>query len=435
MATFLDTASADFEQNFALLLERSRQNFRDVDQTVAKILAAVEARGDAALVDFTSKFDGFQITTEMLRIPESEIEEASELVPEAIRSSLATAARRITVYHQKQIPEDQEWRDGSGATLGWRWTSLASAGLYVPGGSAAYPSSVLMNGIPAKVAGVERLVMVVPTPKGVVNPTVMAAAKIVGIDEVYRIGGAQAIAALAFGTDSISPVDKIVGPGNAFVAAAKRQVFGHVGIDLIAGPSEILVIADLENNPEWIALDLLSQAEHDKGAQAILITDSSDFGWAVSQAIDHILPSLSRGQVARSSWEDFGAIIVVQNLKVATELSNRIAPEHLQLCVANPDELARRCRNAGAIFMGHWTPEAIGDYIAGSNHVLPTAGSARFSSGLSVLDFLKRTAVVRVAQESMQALGPVAMRLANAEGLEAHELSVGARLQELRRRN
>ncbi|MCY4151586.1 MAG: histidinol dehydrogenase [Aestuariivita sp.] len=435
MATFLDAESADFEENFTLLMRRSRRNFHDVDDTVAKIIAAVETRGDAALIDLTRQFDEFEITAETIRVSESEIEEAAATVSDSTRNSLATAAQRIKDYHQKQVPEDQKWYDDSGAMLGWRWTPLASAGLYVPGGSAAYPSSVLMNSIPAKVAGVERLVMVVPTPKGVINPTVMAAAKIVGIDEVYRVGGAQAIAALAFGTDIIRPIDKIVGPGNAFVAAAKRQVFGRVGIDLIAGPSEILVIADHENNPEWIALDLLSQAEHDESAQAILITDSKEFGQAVSRAIDRNLPTLSRGKMARTSWEDFGAIIFVQNLEAATELSNRIAPEHLQLCVANPEELATRCRNAGAIFLDRWTPEAIGDYIAGSNHVLPTAGSARFSSGLSVLDFLKRTSVVRVSQESIQALGPIAMRLANAEGLEAHELSVGARVQELRRRN
>ncbi|MDA0722281.1 MAG: histidinol dehydrogenase, partial [Proteobacteria bacterium] len=325
------------------------------------------------------------------------------------------------------------WTDETGATLGWRWTPVSAAGLYVPGGLASYPSSVLMNAIPAKVAGVQRLAIVVPTPDGVTNPLVLMAAQIAGVDEIYRIGGAQAIAALAYGTQTIPPVDKITGPGNAFVAAAKRRVFGKVGIDMIAGPSEILVIADRDNDPDWIALDLLSQAEHDESAQSLLITDDADFGRAVAAAVDARLQTLERRAIAGASWRDFGAIITVADMNEAVALSDRIAPEHLELCTADADALAGRITHAGAIFIGSWTPEAIGDYIGGPNHVLPTARSARFSSGLSVMDFIKRTTLSRMTPDALAAIGPAAERLAKSESLQAHGLSVRARLDRLNR--
>jgi histidinol dehydrogenase len=329
------------------------------------------------------------------------------------------------------MPSDDSWTDDSGATLGWRWTPVSAAGLYVPGGLASYPSSVLMNAIPAKVAGVARLAIVVPTPDGVANPLVLLAARLAGVDEVYRIGGAQAVAALAYGTETIQPVDKITGPGNAFVAAAKRRVFGKVGIDMIAGPSEILVIADKDNNPDWIALDLLSQAEHDESAQSILITDDAGFGRAVAEAVDKRLETLERRAIAGASWRDFGAVITVPDLSTAAELSNRVAPEHLELCVADPDGLAEEITHAGAIFLGQYTPEAIGDYVGGPNHVLPTARSARFSSGLSVMDFIKRTTLSKMTLESLRAIGPSAETLAISESLEAHGLSARARLDAL----
>ncbi|VAV87539.1 Histidinol dehydrogenase, partial [hydrothermal vent metagenome] len=331
----------------------------------------------------------------------------------------------------RQMPADESWIDDHGAMLGWRWTPVSAAGLYVPGGIASYPSSVLMNAIPARVAGVQRLAITVPTPDGQANPLVLLAARLAGVDEVYRIGGAQAIAALAYGTETIAPVDKITGPGNAFVAAAKRRVFGKVGIDMIAGPSEILVIADAQANPNWIALDMLSQAEHDESAQAILITDDTALAKAVSDAIDGHLKVLERREIAGKSWRDFGAIITVPDLNRAAELSNRVAPEHLELCVSDADALAEKITHAGAIFLGHWTPEAIGDYVGGPNHVLPTARSARFSSGLSVMDFLKRTTLARMTPEALKAIGPAAQTLANSESLEAHGLSVRARLDQL----
>jgi histidinol dehydrogenase len=349
------------------------------------------------------------------------------------KAALELAATRIRAYHARQLPEDAQWVDEAGATLGWRWTPVSAAGLYVPGGLASYPSSVLMNAIPAKVAGVPRLAMVVPAPDGVLNPLVLLAAYVSGVDEVYRIGGAQAVAALAYGTETIAPVDKITGPGNAFVAAAKRRVFGKVGIDMIAGPSEILVIADGDNDPDWIALDLLSQAEHDESAQSILITTDPAFGRAVAAAVDTRLQTLARAHIAGPSWRDYGAIITVPDLATAAALSNRIAPEHLELCVADPEALSEQITHAGAIFLGQWTPEAIGDYVGGPNHVLPTARSARFSSGLSVLDFMKRTTLARMTPEALRAIGPAAERLASSESLEAHGLSVTARLDKLNR--
>ncbi|MEO0381517.1 MAG: histidinol dehydrogenase, partial [Pseudomonadota bacterium] len=370
-------------------------------------------------------------TPETLRITPKEIDDATAQVDAADREALEMAATRIRAYHARQMPEDAQWTDEAGATLGWRWTPVSAAGLYVPGGLASYPSSVLMNAIPAKVAGVGRLAITVPTPDGVMNPLVLLAAQIAGVDEIYRIGGAQAIAALAYGTDTIAPVDKITGPGNAFVAAAKRRVFGKVGIDMIAGPSEILVIADADNDPDWIALDLLSQAEHDESAQSLLITTDAAFGRAVAEAVNARLETLERRAIAGASWRDFGAIVTVPSLEVAAALSDRIAPEHLELCVADPEALSAKISHAGAIFLGQWTPEAIGDYIGGPNHVLPTARSARFSSGLSVMDFVKRTTLAQMSPEALRAIGPGAERLAASESLEAHGLSVTARLRKL----
>ena len=431
MPVFLDADAADFEAQFTALLSAKREDSPDVDEAVAAIIHDVRERGDAALIDLTAKFDRLELTPETLRFSDSEINELVAQVPTHERDALEMAAERIRAYHARQIPADECWTDESGATLGWRWTPVSAAGLYVPGGLASYPSSVLMNAIPAKVAGVERLAIVVPTPDGQANPLVLLAAQIAGVDEVYRIGGAQAVAALAYGTQTIDPVDKITGPGNAFVAAAKRRVFGKVGIDMIAGPSEILVIADRDNNPDWLALDMLSQAEHDESAQAILITDDRAMAKAVEAAIDRNLMSLERREIAGASWRDFGAIITVQDLDKAVELSNRIAPEHLELCVSDADGLAEKITHAGAIFLGAWTPEAIGDYVGGPNHVLPTARSARFSSGLSVMDFVKRTTLARMTPEALRAIGPAAETLAISESLEAHGLSVRARLNHL----
>ena len=433
MPQFLDATDPAFEARFQALLSAKREDSPDVDEAVATIIADVRTRGDAALIDLTARFDRLTLTVDTLRISVEEIDSACALVGDADRAALELAARRIRAYHARQIPEDAEWVDGTGAMLGWRWTPVSAAGLYVPGGLASYPSSVLMNAIPAKVAGVERLAMVVPTPDGVLNPLVLLAARIAGVDEIYRIGGAQAIAALAYGTATIAPVDKITGPGNAYVAAAKRRVFGKVGIDMIAGPSEILVIADADNDPDWIALDLLSQAEHDESAQSILITTDAAFGQAVSDAVDVRLQTLERRKIAGASWRDFGAIITVPDLDVAVALSDRIAPEHLELCVADAEGLAARITHAGAIFIGSWTPEAIGDYIGGPNHVLPTARSARFSSGLSVMDFIKRTTLARMSPDALAAIGPAAARLARSESLQAHGLSVQARLDRLNR--
>jgi histidinol dehydrogenase len=433
MPVTLSYGSPDFEAAFNALLSAKREDSPDVDATVADIIADVRARGDAAVIDLTAKFDRITLTAQTLRISAEEIAKAIDEVPSQDKSALDLAATRIRAYHAHQLLEDAEWTDEAGATLGWRWSPVSAAGLYVPGGLASYPSSVLMNAIPAKVAGVQRLAMVVPTPDGILNPLVLYAAHAAGVDEIYRIGGAQAVAALAYGTDTIAPVDKITGPGNAYVAAAKRRVFGKVGIDMIAGPSEILVIADVDNDPDWIALDLLSQAEHDPSAQSILITTDAAFGVAVSNAVEKRLETLERREIAGASWRDNGAIIVVPDLAIAASLSNRIAPEHLELCVADVDALSAQITHAGAIFLGQWTPEAIGDYIGGPNHVLPTARSARFSSGLSVLDFMKRTTLARMTPDALRAIGPSAARLASSESLEAHGLSVTARLDKLNR--
>ncbi|HKL45020.1 MAG TPA: histidinol dehydrogenase [Roseovarius sp.] len=431
MPQFLSTLDPDFETRFTAILHAKREDSPDVDDTVAGIIADVRGRGDAAVLDLTARFDRVSITANQLRVSEAEIDAEVAKVPNADRVALETAAERIRAYHARQLPEDAMWTDPEGATLGWRWTPVSAAGLYVPGGLASYPSSVLMNAVPAKVAGVQRLAVTVPAPDGVMNPLVLMACRIAGVDEVYRIGGAQAIAALAYGTETIAPVDKITGPGNAFVAAAKRRVFGKVGIDMIAGPSEILVIADGDNDPDWIALDLMSQAEHDESAQSLLITTDAAFGKAVADAVDKRLETLERRAIAGASWRDFGAVITVRDLDEAAALCDRIAPEHLELCVADPETLSDQITHAGAIFLGQWTPEAIGDYVGGPNHVLPTARSARFSSGLSVLDFLKRTTLARMSPESLRAIGPAAETLARSESLEAHGLSVTARLGKL----
>ena len=431
MPQFLNTTDPDFEARFVALLGAKREDSPDVDAVVADIIADVRLRGDVAVLELTAKFDRLELTPQTMRFSPEEIEAECALVSDADRAALELAATRIRAYHSRQMPSDEMWTDDVGATLGWRWTPVSAAGLYVPGGLASYPSSVLMNAIPAKVAGVGRLAIVVPTPDGITNPLVVMAARIAGVDEIYRIGGAQAIAALAYGTETIAPVDKITGPGNAFVAAAKRRVFGKVGIDMIAGPSEILVIADSDNDPDWIALDLLSQAEHDESAQSLLITDSADFGRAVAAAVVKRLETLERRAIAGKSWADFGAVITVRNMDEAITLSDRIAPEHLELCTAGADALAERVTHAGAIFVGSWTPEAIGDYIGGPNHVLPTARSARFSSGLSVMDFIKRTTMARMTPQALAAIGPSAERLAISESLEAHGLSVRARLDRI----
>ncbi|MEM8633159.1 MAG: histidinol dehydrogenase [Pseudomonadota bacterium] len=433
MPQFLSTTDPDFDARFNALLTMKREDAPDVDEAVAGIIADVRGQGDAAVIALTAKFDRLDLTPETLRVSEAEIDAAIAQVSPPEADALDIAARRIRAYHDRQMPWNETWRDEAGATLGWRWSPVDAAGLYVPGGLASYPSSVLMNAIPAQVAGVRRLVMCVPTPDGILNPLVLLAARLSGIHEIYRIGGAQAVAAMAYGTDTIAPVDKITGPGNAYVAAAKRRVFGRVGIDMIAGPSEILVIADADNDPDWIAVDLLSQAEHDESAQSILITDDAAFAGKVAQAIERRLETLDRRVIAGASWRDFGAIVVTRDLFEAAALSNRIAPEHLELAVEDPDGLAERITHAGAIFLGQWTPEAIGDYVGGPNHVLPTARSARFSSGLSVLDFLKRTTLARMTPESLRAIGPAAVRLAASESLQAHGLSVQARLDRLNR--
>lgn len=433
MPVFLSTADQGFDAAFLALLSAKREDAPDVDAAVAAIIADVRARGDAAVIELTARFDRLELTPATLAFSADEIEAECARVSPEDRAALELAADRIRAYHARQVPEDQRWTDAAGAELGWRWGPVSAAGLYVPGGLASYPSSVLMNAIPAKVAGVERLVIACPTPGGVVNPLVLYAARLAGVDRVYRIGGAQAIAAMAYGTETIAPVDKITGPGNAYVAAAKRRVFGRVGIDMIAGPSEILVIADRDNDPDWIALDLLSQAEHDESAQSILVTDDAAFGRAVAAAVEARLGTLERRVIAGASWRDYGAVIVVRDLAEAAMLSDRVAPEHLELCVADPDALAAQVSHAGAIFLGHWTPEAIGDYVGGPNHVLPTARSARFSSGLSVMDFLKRTTIAKMTPAALAAIGPAAERLAISESLEAHGLSVRARLDRLNR--
>jgi histidinol dehydrogenase len=431
MPQFLNTAQPDFETAFTALLSMKREDSPDVDAIVADIIADVRARGDDAVIELTAKFDRLDLTPETLAFSPEEITAQCAKVSSEDRAALELAAARIKAYHERQMPADESWTDESGAMLGWRWGPVTAAGLYVPGGLASYPSSVLMNAIPARVAGVRDLAICAPTPDGISNPLVLLAAQLSGVDTIYRIGGAQAIAAMAYGTQTIKAVDKITGPGNAFVAAAKRRVFGKVGIDMIAGPSEILVIADKDNDPDWIAVDLLSQAEHDESAQSILITDDAGFGLAVAQAVEKRLETLERRAIAGPSWRDFGAVITVDSLDQAAMLSDRIAPEHLELCVADPDALSAKINHAGAIFLGAWTPEAIGDYIGGPNHVLPTARSARFSSGLSVMDFIKRTTLTRMTPQSLRAIGPAAERLAISESLEAHGLSVRARLDRL----
>lgn len=431
MPMFMSTTDADFDSRFAQALTMKREDSPDVDHIVADIIADVRARGDAAVLELTAKFDRMELSAEEMRFSEAEIDALIAEVTDEDRAALELAAARIRAYHNRQLPQDESWTDETGATLGWRWSPVSAAGLYVPGGLATYPSSVLMNAIPAKVAGVPRLAITVPTPDGAANPLVLLAARISGVDEIYRVGGAQAIAALAYGTQTIAPVDKITGPGNAFVAAAKRRVFGKVGIDMIAGPSEILVIADKNNDPDWIAVDLMSQAEHDESAQSILITDDAAFGQAVAAAVNKRLETLERRAIAAKSWEDFGIIITTRDLDEAAALSDRFAPEHLELCVEDPDALAAKVTHAGAIFLGNFTPEAIGDYVGGPNHVLPTARSARFSSGLSVLDFMKRTTLAKMTPAALAAIGPAAETLAKAESLEAHGLSVRARLDRL----
>ncbi len=431
MPIFLSTTEPDFASRFAALLAKKREEAEDVDQTVAAIIADVRRRGDAALIDLSARFDRLVLTSQNLAFSAAEIEDEIARVPAADRAALELAAERIRAYHERQRPTDSQWVDASGATLGWRWTPVSAAGLYVPGGTASYPSSVLMNAIPAKVAGVERLVICCPTPGGAVNPLVLLAARLAGVDTIYRVGGAQAVAALAYGTQTIAPVDKITGPGNAYVAAAKRRVFGRVGIDMIAGPSEVLVIATGDQNPDWVALDLLSQAEHDESAQSILITPDAAFGRAVAEAVEARLATLPRRAIAGASWAANGAVIVVRDLAEAADLSNRIAPEHLEILTPDPETVAALCVHAGAIFLGAWTPEAIGDYVGGPNHVLPTARSARFSSGLNVLDFMKRTTLARMTPGALRAIGPAAERLAASEGLDAHGLSVRARLDRL----
>ncbi|GGD96858.1 histidinol dehydrogenase [Aureimonas endophytica] len=428
MPVRLDAAAADFEPRFRALLAAKREVSPDVDATVRDILAEVRRRGDAAVIDYTKRFDALELTPETLRMPPEAIAEAHAATPPATREALEFAHRRILAHHERQRPKDDTYADALGAVLGSRWTAIESVGLYVPGGAASYPSSVLMNAVPAKVAGVERIAMVVPARAGELNPLVLAAAHIAGIDEIYRIGGAQAVAALAYGTERIAPVAKIVGPGNAYVAAAKRQVFGTVGIDLIAGPSEVLVIADGANDPTWIAADLLAQAEHDAAAQSILLTDDAAFADRVEAAVEAQLLALARGETARASWRDFGAIILVPSLDHAPPIADRIAAEHLEIATEDPDALFARIRNAGAAFLGRHTPEVIGDYVGGSNHVLPTARSARFSSGLSVLDFVKRTSVLKLGAEQLRALGPAAIEIARVEGLDAHARSVAIRL-------
>lgn len=424
----LDARSDGFAADFAALIAAQRDSAADVSAATAAIVADVKARGDAAVLDYTARFDKLTLTAATMRVTPEEIAAAVKAIDPATAEALALAAERIRSFHARHRPTDDDYVDAQGVGLGARWTAIGAVGLYVPGGKAAYPSSVLMNAIPAKVAGVDRLVMVVPAPNGILNPLVLAAADLAGVDEIYKIGGAQAVAALAHGTATIAPVDKITGPGNAYVAEAKRQVFGIVGIDTIAGPSEILVVADGRNDPAWIAADLLSQAEHDEAAQSILITDDEAFAEAVAAAVESHLATLPRAEIARASWADHGAIIVVARLDDAVPLVDALAPEHLELAVDNPDALAARIRNAGAIFLGRHTPEAIGDYVAGPNHVLPTSRAARFSSGLSVLDFMKRTTLVRCDADSLAAIGPAAVALARTEGLPAHALSVSIRL-------
>jgi histidinol dehydrogenase len=428
MARRLNASDPGFAAAFDALLNAKREEEEDVAQAVRGIIADVRARGDAALIELTNKFDRAGVTGQTLKLTAAEIDAAVAQVSKEQVAAIETAATRIEAYHRRQLPQDERFTDDTGALLGWRWTSVDSAGLYVPGGTAAYPSSVLMNAIPAKVAGVGRIVMVTPASGGRMNPLVLAAARRAGVSDIYRIGGAQAVAALAFGTGSIRPVDKIVGPGNAYVAAAKREVFGQVGIDSVAGPSEILVIADGANDPDWIAADLLSQAEHDASSQSILITDDAGFADKVAAAAQEQIATLPRKAIAEKSWNDYGAIITVARLEDAAPLADAIAAEHLEIATDDPEGYAKLVRHAGAIFLGRHTPEAMGDYIAGPNHVLPTSRTARFSSGLSVLDFMKRTTLLGLNARSIAAIGPDALTLAESEGLQAHARSIAARL-------
>ena len=424
----LDARAADFDERFRAFLGAKREAAADVEAAVRAIIADVQTRGDQALIELTRKFDRVDLSKTGLRVSAAEIDAALAACDKDALDALKLARDRIEAYHLRQKPKDDRFTDALGVELGTRWTAIEAAGLYVPGGTAAYPSSVLMNAVPAKVAGCERLVMVVPAPDGKLSPLVLAAARIAGVDEIYRIGGAQAVGALAYGTQTIKPVSKIVGPGNAYVAAAKRVVFGQVGIDMIAGPSEVLIIADKTGNPDWIAADLLAQAEHDVSAQSILITDDASLAAAVEKSVESQLKTLPRASTASQSWSDFGAIIMVGKLDDAIALTDRLAPEHLEIAAEDPERFVARIRNAGAIFIGAHTPEAIGDYVAGSNHVLPTARSARFSSGLGVLDFMKRTSLLKCGPEQLRALGPAAISLGKAEGLDAHARSVAIRL-------
>ncbi|MCP5084352.1 MAG: histidinol dehydrogenase [Alphaproteobacteria bacterium] len=428
MALRLNSAGPEFAQAFAAMLGNKREEAQDVNADVAAILNDVRQRGDEAVIEYTEKFDRFQVADLGMKITPAEISKALERCPEDVFAALKLAHGRIRAFHEKQLPDAISYTDEDGVELGHRWTAVEAAGLYVPGGTAAYPSSVLMNAVPAKAAGVERLCMVVPTPDGITNDQVLAAASIAGVDEIYRIGGAQAIGALAYGTKTIAPVAKIVGPGNAYVAAAKRQVFGTVGIDMIAGPSEVLVMADEDNSADWIAADLLAQAEHDVSAQSILITSSEALADQVMAAVDGQLKTLPRADIAAKSWQDNGVVIVVPSLRGAIGLVDQVAPEHLEISAKDEAELAAAVRNAGALFLGAHTPEAVGDYVGGPNHVLPTARSARFSSGLGVLDFMKRTSILRCSAEALRKIGPAAVTLGRAEGLEAHARSVALRL-------
>jgi histidinol dehydrogenase len=428
MPVLLDTSSAEFEGAFAAFLAMKREVAADVEQASRRIVDDVASRGDVALIEATRKFDRLDLDAAGLRVSAGEIEQAVKACDRETVAALELARDRIESFHRRQLPKDERFTDALGVELGWRWSAVESVGLYVPGGTAAYPSSVLMNAVPAKVAGVGRVVMVVPSPDGRLNPLVLAAANLAGVSEIYRVGGAQAVAALAYGTATIAPVAKIVGPGNAYVAAAKRLVFGKVGIDMIAGPSEVLVIADRSANAAWIAADLLAQAEHDANAQSILITDDAELAADVARAVETQLVTLPRAEIARASWREFGGIIKVKTLDESVRLADALAAEHLEIMTADPEALADKIRNAGAVFLGPHTPEAIGDYVGGSNHVLPTARSARFSSGLGVLDFLKRTSILKCGPDQLRQLGPAAMTLGKAEGLDAHSRSVGIRL-------
>lgn len=428
MAIHLNASSTDFEERFQALLGAKREVSIDVDKVVREIIEDVRANGDKALISYTEKFDRLKIDASALKIKQTEIDAALSNISDVELGALKVARDRIKSHHEKQMPRDLRYTDSLGVELGSKWTAIEAVGIYVPGGTASYPSSVLMNAVPAKVAGVERVAMVVPTPDGNINPLVLAAAHLAGVDEIFRVGGAQAVAALAYGTDTIKPVYKIVGPGNAYVASAKKLVFGTVGIDMIAGPSEVLIVADGDNDPDWLAIDLLAQAEHDVSAQSILITDSEDLAKQVDSAVQRQLETLPRAEIASKSWKDFGAVILVKDLKDALSITNRIAPEHLEIATADPEGFFEGVRNAGAVFLGRYTPEAIGDYVGGSNHVLPTARSAKFSSGLSTLDFVKRTSILKCGPEQLAAIGPSAITLAESEGLQAHGKSVSIRM-------